>query len=451
MNFTPGLGGTAGGAAEHGRNVLVSILEGTTIQPTPQVAGPRFVGQVMRVLHGQAGALRFDDTALSKHALFLGGIGTGKTTAMMQLVQALRTHAGEDDVFVIFDTKGDFLDTFYQSGDAVISGTPGEDPGGVVWNVFSDLLDADRGTRGDQIYEIASTIFGEGLSRAGENLFFAAAACDIFAAVVEAMSRDEEAHSNADLRERLEGSGEDLLDLILRHRDLAGTARYLEAETGREAALAFLQQTLNKTFSGAFRLAGDFSVRDFVRKKTGRALFIEYDIAMGSRLLPIYRVLMDMAIKEALALGRRRSRGSVYFVLDEFALLPALTHIRDGINFGRGLGLKFVVGAQNVSQVLDAYGPEVGKSVLSGFGTILAFRLMDDSSRELVRQRFGANRKQITTYAPVRAEGVRQTVVKGNVIEDWDLSALQVGQCIVSLPEGPPFLFTFTDRPVAGR
>ncbi|HEY5988203.1 MAG TPA: type IV secretory system conjugative DNA transfer family protein, partial [Streptosporangiaceae bacterium] len=159
----------------------------------------------------------------------------------------------------------------------------------------------------------------------------------------------------------------------------------------------------------------------------------------------------DLAIKEALALGRRHRPGSAYFVLDEFALLPALSHISDGINFGRGLGLKFVAGTQNVNQILDAYGPEIGKSILSGFGTILAFRLVDDSSRDLVRQRFGANRKQITTYAPVRSEGVHQTVVMGNVIEDWDLSSLEVGHCVVSLPTGPPFLFAFHPDPAPGR
>jgi type IV secretory pathway TraG/TraD family ATPase VirD4 len=154
---------------------------------------------------------------------------------------------------------------------------------------------------------------------------------------------------------------------------------------------------------------------------------------------------MDMAIKEALSLGRDRSRapGNVFFVMDEFALLPRLSHIGDGVNFGRSLGLKFLVATQNVNQVLNAYGAQEGSSILSGFGTVFAFRLMDDASRDLVRQRFGANRKQVSTYAAVRAQGVHQVVVTGNVIEDWHLSGLGEGQCVVSLPEGPPFRFWF--------
>jgi hypothetical protein len=111
-----------------------------------------------------------------------------------------------------------------------------------------------------------------------------------------------------------------------------------------------------------------------------------------------------------------------------------------------------LVGTQNVNQVLKAYGAEIGASILSGFGTVLAFRLMDNTSRDLVRQRFGTNRKQITTNAHVRSEGVQQVVVMGNVIEDWVLSDLTLGQCIVSLPEGVPFLFTVQEyRPRQGN
>lgn len=445
-----------GGPARPAQGVAraqVVILEGMTIEPPPAVAGPPFKGQCMYVMKGRGGALRFDDEALSKHVLFLGGIGTGKTNAMMQLVRALRGNAGQDDIFVIFDTKGDFFREFYQDGDAVISSNPGEGRGGVVWNLFLDLPGDDASARGDQIYEIAATVFSEGQEQASENSFFATAACDIFAAVVEIMMREGGEHSNADLRDRLERDGDELLELMQEHPDLAGTARYLQGERTPEQILAFLQQTLNSSFSGAFRLpGGTFSVREFVHHKAGRALFIEYDIAVGSRLLPIYRVLMDMAIKEALSLGRRPgAAGNVYFVMDEFALLPQLSHISDGINFGRSLGLKFLVATQNVNQVLHAYGTEEGGSMLSGFGTVFAFRLMDNASRDLVRQRFGGNRKQITTYAAVRSEGVQQVVVTGNVIEDWHVSDLKVGECVVSLPDGPPFFFAFGEYPASGR
>ena len=423
----------------------VTILEGDTVHgrrpPAAVPAGAVPLGMV----HGHAENICFDADTLSRHVLFLGGIGTGKTNAMKQLVQTLRREAGPDDVFVIFDTKGDFVSDFYRTGDAVLASDARAVPGGAVWNLFSDLLGQDPAARSDQIYEIASTVFSEGTSRASDNYFFAAAARDIFAAVTEVMSLSPGPRSNRDLRENLERPIGELSGMLAQHPRLAGTARYLEGDSTPESVLAFLQQTLNTSFSGVFREAGDFSVRRFVRAKRARALFIEYDIAMGSRLSPIYRILMDMAIKEALGLGRQGARGNVFFVLDEFALLPELTHIGEGINFGRGLGLKFLVGTQNVNQVRHAYRAGAAESILSGFGTVFAFRLMDAASRQLVRERFGANRKQIATFNAVRAQGVHQVVVQGNVIEDWELSGLTRGQCVVSLPEGPPFFFSFRE------
>ena len=140
--------------------VNVSILEGTTVRPAPAVAGAPFTGQPMRsILPGPSGTLRFDDTYLSKHILFIGSIGTGKTNAMMHMLRDLRNRTGQDDVFVVFDTKGDFLEEFYRPGDTVISTRPETQPGGVIWNLFADLLEEDPAERSDQIFEIASTIF----------------------------------------------------------------------------------------------------------------------------------------------------------------------------------------------------------------------------------------------------------------------------------------------------
>jgi hypothetical protein len=393
------------------------------------------------------------DKLIETNILLLGGIGSGKTNAMKHLVRQFRDKNGADDVFVFFDAKGDFLKHFYRPGDATISSAPTVDQGGVVWNIFRDLADDPR-QRAEEAFEVASTIFSDELGSAGQNMFFAAAARDVFAGVLELMAASQSAGvawSNKELREKLESSAEELRDLFEDSQTLAGTARYLESGSAAQSILAFLQLTLRKAFSGVFRERGDFSVRDFVRRRGGRALFIEYDISVGSSLLPVYRVLMDLAMKESLGFGRERLRTTAkvpynfYFVLDEFALLPRLSHVGDGINFGRELGLHFLVATQNVNQVFHGYPGGAGESILSGFGTVLAFRLGDQASRALVQQRYGTNRKQISTYAPVRHEGVRQKVVDGNVIEDWHMSGLDKGQCIALVPQEAPFLLKFSE------
>src|SRR3954454_8819285 len=135
------------------------------------MAGAEIGPGTRALVEGSSGSFRFDDTLLSKHVLFLGGIGTGKTNAMMQLIRALRRSAASEDVFVVFDTKGDFMREFYEDGDAVLSNQPGGQSGGAIWNLFTDIELSPPEDRGDEVFEVASTIFSEDLERASQNYF----------------------------------------------------------------------------------------------------------------------------------------------------------------------------------------------------------------------------------------------------------------------------------------
>ena len=192
-------------------------------------------------------------------------------------------------------------------------------------------------------------------------------------------------------------------------------------------------------------------MRDFVRRKSGRALFIEYDIAVGSRAAADLPGAPGHGHQGGAEPGPPRPgrTGSVFFVMDEFALLPQLTHISDGINFGRSLGLKFLVGTQNVNQVRHAYGGEAGASILSGFGTVFAFRLMDDSQPAAGAGTVRAQPQADQHLRRRAVAGMQQVVVDGNVIEDWHLSGLGQGQCLVSLPERPAVLLRRREVPGA--
>ena len=180
-------------------------------------------------------------------------------------------------------------------------------------------------------------------------------------------------------------------------------------------------------------------MRDAVRGKGGRAIFIEYDLGIGSMLTPIYRLLLDLAIKEALC--RQKSEGNVWFIIDEFRLVPNLQHVDDGVNFGRSLGAKFIVGVQNVEQVFHAYGESLARSVLSGFMTTIAFRVNDATTRNFIQGLFGKNRKREAYMASVQSRGLVEQVRDANVVEDWDIADLPVGRAMVGLPGQEPFLF----------
>ena len=202
-----------------------------------------------------------------------------------------------------------------------------------------------------------------------------------------------------------------------------------------------LLQVIQEIFIGNFAKRGTLSMRKLVRAKGGRVVFIEYDLSIGSVLQPIYRILFDLAIKEALS--RNANEGSVYFILDEFRLLPHLKHIDDGINFGRSLGAKFIIGVQNVEQLNAAYGAELAASLLSGLSTLICFRLNDSQSRRYVTENLGRNLTSYALMSSVQNKGVIDELRETNVAEDWDITRLRPGEAIIRYAEYAPFLFRF--------
>ena len=386
----------------------------------------------------------FDDSLLGRHILFMGGIGTGKTVGMSALVESLRVNAAPDDIFIFFDTKGDYLARFWADGDTVLSSDQASpQKGHALWNFFSDLelaQDPDA-----EVEEMAGTLFGATEEAAGDkNAIWPQLAQDLFAAIVRASRRANTTLSNADIRKIADTmTVPQMHALIEPHEDLRGVLQYIakEGSTTTLSVLIFMQQMIRSTFKGAFGAAGDFSIRRFLRSKGGGAVFLEYDVAAGETVTPVFRTILDIALKESL--GRNRASGRVFFVLDEFALLPKLENLDSGLNFGRSLGLRFVVGTQNVGQVFARYGEAGGSSVLSGFGTVFTFRLYDRASRDFVRDRFGSNRKVVRFDAALKSRGISEERIDGSVIEDWDLSRLGVGQVVVALPDGPPHRFQF--------
>lgn len=383
---------------------------------------------------------------LSRHMLLMGGIGTGKSNAFHFLIRNLRSSLTGQDVMIIFDTKGDYYKTFYRPGDVVISndehaaGAQGAD----YWNLFEEI--SVDGRAEENALEIANALFEDRLRQSSQP-FFPNAAKDLFGAVLlhllrtDAMAR---CRNNADLRSIFDTfSVEAMKRILAAHPDLKALRAYIEDERSGQTlgVVSELQQLVREIFVGNFKKKGALSMRRLVREKGAKVVFVEYDLGLGSTLTPIYKLLFDLAIKEALC--RKENEGSVYFIIDEFRLLPNLHHIDDGVNFGRSLGAKFVAGVQNVDQISAAYGPNLAKSILSGFGTNISFRVSDANSREYVKGLYGGNMQLHTYLSAVQSRGISEELREGSVIDDADITSLGVGEAIVGILNCPPFYFKF--------
>lgn len=352
---------------------------------------------------------------------------------------------------IVFDTKGDYYSQFGKPNDAVIGNSSSYVTISDRWNIFKEILsDGDSDEKIEiNTNEISWSIFQEAIKRS-KDPFFANAAREIFGALLLAYIKNGQNNTdykkqyfyNSELKQKIDLST--LLDvrfMIETYPSLSSVLSYIGDGENNQAlgVYAEMVSSFRKIFSGIFAQKGGFSMRDFVRKKGGRVLFIEYDISIGQVLTPVYSLLIDLALKEAL--GRSKSEGNVYIVCDEFRLLPHLAHLEDAVNFGRGLGIKILAGIQSVNQLMAGYGEFIGKNVLAGFSSIFGFRPNDSFTREYISNFFGKN--VVVEQYDVLGGSLREERKIANVVEDWHLNELQIGEAVIGFPFHAPFKFQF--------
>ena len=229
------------------------------------------------------------------------------------------------------------------------------------WNIFKEIL-ADGWNGRDYMMnssEICGTLFEERMKNT-TNAFFPNAAKDLLSSVLVCLIREVSKDKsfvnnlyNSELRALLDGCDSKMLQGMLNsYPDMQSICSYIAGSGGQsQGVMAELFSVVREVFIGVFAAKGGFSMRNFVRTRGRKVLYIEYDLSIGSVLTPVYRLLFDMALKEAL--GRQNNQGNVYLICDEFKLLPHLQHIDDGVNFGRSLGVKIMAGLQSIEQLLS--------------------------------------------------------------------------------------------------
>ena len=401
-----------------------------------------------------------DEASVFRHILLIGGSGSGKTNVLNQVVaQTLRWTAAapRDGVSLIFDTKGDYLSHagFFKPGDYMIGNDSAHRDRSDVWNIFEEIL-ADGSDPVDyeaNAREIANVLFKDRGSKTQP--FFADAARDIFANMLiyfVRRRRDDPSFwgdklNNADFITFLRRSkASQFVKCFQLYADMRSLLSYIGDGTSNQALGVFgeLNSMLNDCFQGVFCKKAapgrkPFSIRRAIREKGGRTIFILYDLAIGETLIPMYRLLIDLALKEALS---NTSSGHTHLFLDELKLAPKMTHLEDAINYGRGKHVSVVAGLQSVGQIYSIYGREAGQVILGGFGSVIALNTRDWESREYVTRLFGPN---ITAYR--YENGSRSPIDRerdGNTVEHWHVQRLAPGHAIVSLAsQTDPFFFYF--------
>jgi len=411
--------------------------------PPPDV--PRALVHISGEYNGVKRPFGITGEMLSKHVLLVGGTGSGKTNLFYHIVKQLKEKLTKDDVMLIFDSKGDFYKKFFASGDIVIGNSIQYRKSSVKWSIYEEITadGNDKISVAQNTQEICKSLFAERIEKNSNNPFFPNAARDLLASIITSLVRNGVNFNNKDLKDCIDSASvEELRSMLEGHRDLASVSSYIAGKSGSQAqgVLSEMYSVTRDVLTGVFADVGEFSMRNFIRHKGGKTAFLEYDLAIGDMLSPIYTLLFDLALKEAL--GRTATQGNVYLVADELKLLPNLRHLEDGINFGRSLGVKILAGLQSIDQLNANYENEAkARNAVTGFSSIFAFQSNDFNTREYVSKLFGRN---MILEAFTEANGNSHYEKReGYMVEDWDLAALKVGEAIVGLPAVLPFKYKF--------
>ena len=368
----------------------------------------------------------------TKHFKLIGTTGTGKSTAIRELVGgALRRR----DRAVIADPDGGYLAHFYDQarGDAVLN--PFE-PLSVRWNPFAELRDPY------DVEQLASGLVPSSEDPAGSE--WRGYARTFFSAVTR-RCRAAGRCDTGELWRLLATATIDELQPIV-----AGTPAqpFLEPENAR-----MFGSIRSVTASAAAALeyiaaqrAPSFSVRDWVQHGRG-VLFIPYHARQVAALRSIIATWMRLAIFEAMC--RPEDDQRLWFVIDELDALGAIDGLKDALARLRKFGGRCVLGLQSIAQVSSSYGAGQAQTIIENCGNTLVLRCSSSENggtaqfasrligeREMVRRQTARGRDR---SSPFGARGARRSL---NVSEQHVTEAAVLASELEQLPDLVGYLKT---------
>ncbi len=294
-----------------------------------------------------------------KHFKLIGTTGTGKTTAIRELMGSA---IARGDRAVFADPDAGYLEHFYNRyrGDIVLN--PFES-GSVKWDLFAEIensFDVDQLANGlIPNCDDASAREWRGYART-------------FVAAIIRRCRFSAGADAGDVWHLLMVASADELRPIV-----AGTPAqpFLDPDNARMfgsirsvagAAMAAYEYVNNQR-------ATLFSVRAWVKNRTHPSmLFIPYRAGQISALRSMIATWMHLAIFEALSQPQGRDQ-RLWFVVDELDALGAIDGLKDALARLRKFGGRCVLGFQSSSQVSSIYGGEA-HTLVENCGNCLILR-----------------------------------------------------------------------------
>jgi type IV secretory pathway TraG/TraD family ATPase VirD4 len=295
----------------------------------------------------------------TKHFKLIGTTGTGKSTAIREL---LGSAIARGDRAVIADPDGGYLSRFYDRyrGDVVLN--PFE-RGSAKWDLFAEIQNS---------YDIEQLACG--LIPASEDPSSSEwrGYARTFLSAVVRRCLDRDLRDMADLWRLLTvASIEELRPIV------AGTPAQPFVDPDNARMFGSIRSVTGSAIA-AFEYirtqrAYPFSVREWVRTRAASGvLFIPYKAGQIAALRSMIATWMQLAIFEAMSQPEDRDQ-RLWIVVDELDALGAIDGLKDALARLRKFGCRCVLGFQSIAQVSGTYG-SAAQTIVENCGNTLILR-----------------------------------------------------------------------------
>jgi hypothetical protein len=292
----------------------------------------------------------------AKHFKMIGTTGTGKSTAIRELLGGVLARG---DRAVIADPDGGYLNRFYDEnrGDVILNPFH---PRAHTWNLYGEL------TATHDVEQLARSLIPD---HDGADKSWRGYARTFFTAVAR-QTNDAGIHDLAELYRLLTSASTDELRILT-----TGTPAQPFLEGGNERMFGSIRSVTGASLTVLDYLSTQtgppVSVREWVR--TGRGvLFLPYQADQIAALRSIISAWLRLAIFQTMTGGEGDQR--LWFIVDELDALGPIDGLKDALARLRKFGGRCVLGFQSVAQVSSTYGHGEAQTIVENCSNTLILR-----------------------------------------------------------------------------
>lgn len=324
-----------------------------------------------------------------------GTVGTGKTTALLELLDTVRKAGGKA---IVYDRMGAFVSRYYDPDTDVIINP--FDARSKSWSPFNEAEHPEFFT---QIAEV----FIPDKPGAGGDTFWQDAARIVFDYAAKEIYKQPNP-SMKKLRDAiLHIPNEKLAELVqstpakhFLNEEIAKTAGSIRATLIAE--LRFLEHLRED--------APEFSIRDWVKNADTGIVFLTGDAEHAAATRNIISTLFEVAANSLMVMPQSNDP-RIWFFMDEVTTLNRMPFLVRSLAEIRQFGGAFVIGYQVFSQLEETYGPRNAQTIVGNLNNRIVYNTPDHRTAKHLSESLGSedvneSREGITVGAHETRDGV---------------------------------------------